>query len=47
MRLGPVFEGLREVEDGLKPDDWVIIEDGWYPPGGKVIPDRLKSLAGS
>ncbi len=47
VRFGPVHDGLREVEDGLKPDDWVTVEFMmWANKGQKVIPEKVTSLAG-
>ena len=41
VELGPLFEGLRVVREGLKPKDWVVINGLMsVRPGAKVKPDR-------
>jgi multidrug efflux system membrane fusion protein len=46
VRGGPVHAGLREVEEGLKPEEWVVIhrlDSSWA--GQKVNAERLKPPA--
>ena len=43
VRLGPLYEGLRVVHDGLKPDDRVVLDGLANPmvrPGAKVMPQK-------
>jgi multidrug efflux pump subunit AcrA (membrane-fusion protein) len=43
VTIGQVDSGLRVIESGIKPDDWVII-DGIQRaiPSSKVEPDKQK-----
>lgn len=50
VTLGPIYEGLRVVKSGLKPDDRVVIEGIANPavrPGAKVtpVPGEIKTAA--
>ncbi len=48
IRPGIRSGGLREIVEGLKPDDWVVVRHAKpIKPGEKVVVERLKSLAGS
>lgn len=41
VKLGPVIDGLRVVREGLKPEDWVIVNGLMSArPGAKVNPTR-------
>ena len=41
VELGPVIDGLRVVRDGLKPEDWVIVNGVQrVRPGAKVDPQQ-------
>jgi membrane fusion protein, multidrug efflux system len=42
VRIGLRYGDLREVEDGLKPDDWVVTYPGGVSEGQKVILERVK-----
>jgi RND family efflux transporter MFP subunit len=42
VKLGPVIDGLRVVREGLKPDDWVIVNGLMtIRPGAKVAPAKV------
>jgi RND family efflux transporter MFP subunit len=44
--LGILCDGLREIVEGLKADDWVVIHRPRpIKPGEKVVVERVKSLA--
>jgi len=48
VRLGPLYEGLRVVHDGLKPDDRVVLDGLANPmvrPGAKITPQPGKITA--
>ena len=46
VSLGPVFDGLRVVRDGIKSNDWVIVEGLMGArPGAKVKPARESATA--
>ena len=39
---GPFIEGLRVIKEGLKPDDWVIVNGlQRVQPGTKVNPEKV------
>ncbi len=41
LELGPMIDGLRVIRDGLKPEDWVIVNGVQrVRPGAKVDPQR-------
>jgi RND family efflux transporter MFP subunit len=41
VQLGPVVDGLRVVREGLRPEDWVIVNGLMtVRPGAKVKPER-------
>jgi RND family efflux transporter MFP subunit len=41
VELGPIIDGLRVIRDGLKPEDWVIVNGVQrVRPGAKVDPER-------
>jgi RND family efflux transporter MFP subunit len=41
VELGPVIDGLRVIRDGLKPEDWVIVNGVQrVRPGAKVDPQQ-------
>jgi RND family efflux transporter MFP subunit len=41
VKLGPLYEGMRVVREGVGPEDWVIIRGLQRArPGGKVTPKR-------
>ena len=42
VRVGLRYDDLREVEDGLKSDDWVVMYPGIIGEAQKVVPDRMK-----
>jgi multidrug efflux system membrane fusion protein len=39
VKLGALEDGLRVIEEGLGPDDWVVVDLG-PQPGDKVEPKR-------
>jgi RND family efflux transporter MFP subunit len=42
VRLGQLVDGLRVIEDGLRKDDWVIVNGIQRArPGGKVDPQEI------
>ena len=48
VTLGPIYEGLRVVHDGLKPDDRVVLDGLANPmvrPGAKITPQPGKITA--
>lgn len=48
LTLGPIYEGLRVVHDGLKPDDKVVLDGLANPmvrPGAKITPQPGKITA--
>jgi len=48
VTLGPIYEGLRVVTDGLKPDDRVVLDGLANPmvrPGAKIAPQQGKITA--
>ena len=48
VTLGPIYEGLRVVHDGLKPDDKVVLDGLANPmvrPGAKITPQPGKITA--
>ena len=48
VTLGPIYEGLRVVRDGLKPDDKVVLDGLANPmvrPKAKVAPQQGKITA--
>jgi multidrug efflux system membrane fusion protein len=50
VTLGPIYEGLRVVTDGLKPDDRVVLDGLANPmvrPGAKIAPQQGKITANS
>ncbi len=41
VKLGPIMDGLRVIREGLKPDDWVVVNGLMsVRPGAKVNPTR-------
>ena len=49
-RLGQLIDGMRVMEDGVRPDDWIVINGLQRArPGGKVNPDKadMASLSAS
>jgi multidrug efflux pump subunit AcrA (membrane-fusion protein) len=41
VELGPMIDGLRVIRDGLKPQDWVIVNGMQrVRPGAKVDPQQ-------
>jgi RND family efflux transporter MFP subunit len=40
VKLGPRDDGMRSVEEGIGPDDWVVTHPGGPQPGDKVEPRR-------
>ena len=46
--LGPIYEGLRVVRSGLKPDEKVVLDGLANPmvrPGAKVVPQKAQIAA--
>jgi len=42
VKLGPFIDGLRVIQQGLKPDDWVIVNGlQRVQPGAKVNPEKV------
>jgi RND family efflux transporter MFP subunit len=42
VKLGPLYEGMRVVREGLQPDDWVVTKGLQRArPGIKVAPNRV------
>ena len=47
VRLGLSYDGLREVEDGLKADEWVVTNRMPIQPGQKVVVERVNPSSGA
>jgi RND family efflux transporter MFP subunit len=48
VALGPSFDGLRVVRDGIQPQDWVLVNGLMAArPGAKVKPTREPAGAGT
>jgi len=46
VKLGPLIEGLRVVREGLKPDDWIVVNGLMaIRPGAKVTATRAAQAA--
>jgi membrane fusion protein, multidrug efflux system len=46
VKLGPAFEGLRVVREGLQSNEWVVVNGLMsIRPGSKVKPDRVSATA--
>lgn len=48
VTLGPIYEGLRVIREGLKPDDKVVLDGLANPmvrPGAKIVPQQGKITA--
>lgn len=46
--LGPIYEGLRVIRSGLKPDEKVVLDGLANPmvrPGAKVVPQKAQIAA--
>ncbi|HEY6281374.1 MAG TPA: efflux RND transporter periplasmic adaptor subunit [Burkholderiales bacterium] len=42
VKPGPIVEGLRVIQEGLKPDDWIIVNGlQRVQPGLKVSPEKI------
>ncbi len=41
IRMGQLVDGLRVIEEGLQPDEWVVVTGLQRArPGAKVAPER-------
>jgi hypothetical protein len=45
VQLGPIIDGLRVVREGLKPDDWVIVNGMQRARAGTQVDPQKQEIS--
>src|SRR5207245_1070030 len=46
VQLGPIIDGLRVIREGLKPDDWVIVNGVQRARAGMTVDPQKQEISG-